>query len=173
MTPEPIAEQEMIGLCSPADKPEYRLALYLYRIEEAAEFRSTEMRNTGAGDLQYPPQNLYLYYLLTAYSTAELKSRSVDEHRILGRAMQVLYDNPILRGSLLGGTLAQKDEELRIVSHKMSMDELNKIWNFAGVSYRLSVGYKVGPVAIDSTRTKKTRRVMETEISVRGKKRNG
>lgn len=168
MIPEPISESEMIGLCSPADKGDFRLTLYLYGIEESGESRDNQMRSAGPGLLQYPPLAVNLFYLLTAYSTTELKSRALDEHRILGKAMQVIYDNAILRGSALQGTLAENNENVRIALHNLSTEEMTKIWNFNDVPYKLSVAYRVGPVLMDSTRVKRTKRVMEVDITLNG-----
>lgn len=168
MTPEPVPNGEMIGLCSPADKGDYRLTLYLHRVEESGEFRSTVMQSSGLGKLKYPPLSINLYYLLTAYSTADLKSRAFDENRIFGRAMQVVYDHSILRGSFLLGTLAEKNEEIRIELINLPADEMTKIWNFPNLPYKLSLCYRVGPVNIDSMRIKETRRVMDVGINIKG-----
>lgn len=153
MLPEPIPGPEMIGLCSPAEKGDFRLGLYLYSTRENGEFNNT--RTPGV-----PPLSLSLYYLLTAYSTAELKSRAYDEYCILGRAMQVMNDNGIVGNSALQGTLAENNEELRIKLNYLSPDEMSKIWTFPDVPYRLSVGYIVGPVTISAGGGGDVRRVM-------------
>lgn len=169
MTPEPIPKAEMIGLCSPADKGDFRLILFLYCIEEVGDNIYPEMRRVAPGILQYPPVSLNLFYLLTAYSTAELNSRALDEHRILGRAVQVIYDNAVLRNSALHGTLFEKNEELRITRNNLSVEQITEIWNrFTDVPFKLSVSYRIGPVNLDSTRIKETRRVMEVEVNIKG-----
>ena len=107
-----------------------------------------------------------LFYLLTAHSAAELQTRSLDEHRILGRALQVLYDNSIIKGQALQGSLADTNEELRIVMENLSLDTLISL--FPNTPYKLSVCFSVGPVYIDSTRMKATKRVVERDISITG-----
>lgn len=168
MTPEPISQPEMIGLASPADKGDLFLSLYLYNIRDNGENRQTRMIARGTNAIQHPPMAVDLYYWLTAYSTAELSSRALDEHRILGRAMQVLYDHSVLRGSSVVGTLADQNEEVRIVLDTLNGDQLTRMWNFADVPYQLSVGYVVGPVNIDSTRVKTTKRVLERDFRIEG-----
>jgi hypothetical protein len=168
MTPEPIPQPELIGLASPADKGDLYLSLYLYNIKESGDNRQTRMISRSVGEIQYPPETVDLYYLLTAYSTAELQSRVLDEHRILGRAMQVLYDNSVLRGASLVGTLADNGEEVRVVMDALSGDALTRMWNFGEAPYRLSVGYIAGPVNIDSTRIKTTKRVTERDFRIQG-----
>lgn len=168
MTPEPIAQPESIGLASPADKADISLGLFLYSIQEYGEIRQTQMRYKSENKLQYPPIVLDLYYLLTAYSTAEQASKAIDEHRILGRAMQVLYDNSILRSSQLLGTLGEYNEEVRTVIENVPIEVLTRIWNFPNIPYRLSVAYKVGPVNIDSTRFRETHRIKKADFNIEG-----
>lgn len=119
------------------------------------------------GNLRYPPMSFNLYYLMTAYSTAELKSKAMDEHKILGRAIQVLNDNSILNSELLLGTLKDDDQEIRIQIKNLTYDEMMRIWNFHNVPYSLSIAYRVGPVLINSTRVKKVSRVIDSRIDVR------
>ncbi|WP_235886324.1 DUF4255 domain-containing protein [Paenibacillus cymbidii] len=168
MTPEPISQPELIGMASPADKGDLFLSLYLYNIRDNGENRQTRMIARGTSAIQHPPMAVDLYYWLTAYSTAELSSRALDEHRILGRAMQVLYDHSVLRGSSVVGTLADQNEEVRIVLDTLNGDQLTRMWNFSDVPYQLSVGYVVGPVNIDSTRVKTTKRVLERDFRIEG-----
>jgi hypothetical protein len=168
MTPEPIPQPELIGLASPADKGDLYLSLFLYNIKESGDNRQTQMIARGTSAIQFPPMTVDLYYLLTAHSTAELQSRVVDEHRILGRAMQVLYDNSVLRGPALVGTLADQGEEVRVVMDTLTGEALTRMWNFADAPYRLSIGYVVGPVYIDSTRIKTTKRVTERDFRIQG-----
>ncbi|MFD0676909.1 MULTISPECIES: DUF4255 domain-containing protein [unclassified Paenibacillus] len=168
MTPEPIPQPELIGIASPADKGDLYLSLYLYNIKESGDNRQTRMIARGTGEIQFPPETVDLYYLITAYSTAELQSRVLDEHRILGRAIQVLYDNSILRGPALVGSLADRGEEVRIVMDTLTGDTLTRMWNFGDVPYRLSVGYVAGPINIDSTRIKTTKRVTERDFRIQG-----
>jgi len=168
MTPEPIRQPELIGLASPADKGDLSLSLYLYNIKENGEHRQTHMIKRGQDSIQYPPMTVDLCYLLTPHSTAELQVRALDEHRILGRAMQVIYDNAILRGSMLQGSLAEKNEEVRIVMDSIPAETLTRMWNFADNPYRLSVSYTVGPVNIDSNRIKTAKPVLERDIRIEG-----
>jgi hypothetical protein len=168
MTPDPIPQPELIGLASPVDKGDYYLSLFLYSVIENGDNRRTQMVSRSAGEIQYPPLAVDLHYLLTVQSPAELQTRSLDEHRILGRAMQVLYDNSVLRGASALGTLGENGEEVRIVKETISGEALVNMWNFADTPYRLSISYVVGPVYIDSTRIKTTKRVLERDFRIQG-----
>ena len=167
LTPEPIKKKEKIALCSPADKGDLELTLYLYNIEEYGQFRITKMETLPNGDLRNPPSTYSLYYLLTGYSNSQLKSKAYDEHKILGRAMQVLKDNSVLKGELLKGSLKGTDQELKIEIKNLSYDEMMRIWHFKDVPYSLSIAYKVAPVLIESTRIKKVNRVVEARFDIK------
>ena len=169
LCPYPIGQPEHIGLASPEDKGDLNLCLYLYHIAENGDYRQTQMVRRGTNAQQFPPLMLNLSYMLIPYSNAEVQSRSRDEHLILGRAMQVLYDNAILSGSLLQGGLANSDDELRIVFDMRDAGSLRDLWNFSDVPSRLYTSFTVSPIQLDSTRVRTSRRVLEQDIRVKDK----
>lgn len=167
LTPEPIKKTGNIGLCSPSDRGDFQLTLYLYNIEESGEYRINSMIEMPDGSQKYPPKTFYLYYLLTAYSNTDIKSRALDEHKILGKAIQVLHDMPIIKGSYLEGALKGTDQELKIEVKNLNYDEMMRIWNFKDVPYSLSIAYRIGPVFIESTRIRKPARVTSSHFEVK------
>ncbi len=144
MIPDPIPKPELIELCSPAETGDFRLTLYLYSVKENGEFRNS-------GLVRNSELSLSLFYLMTAYSAAEIKSRAYEENYMLGKAMQVMDNHGIVKGSALLGTLAENAETVKINFHPLSTDEMSKLWIFPNVPYKLSVAYMVGPVTLDST----------------------
>ncbi|MBD2846097.1 DUF4255 domain-containing protein [Paenibacillus sp. IB182496] len=172
MTPEPVAQPELIGMASPADKGDLSLSLYLFNIKENGESRRTQMQPLGTGELQYPPLAINLHYLLTAHSAADMQSRTLDEHRMLGRALQLLHDHAVIRGPLLQGGLAESGEEIQIAVESIASDTLTGFWNFGDAPYKMSLVLRVGPVFLDSTRTRKASRVIEREIRLQDKDDN-
>lgn len=168
MPKELIEQPEQIGLSSPADHGDLRLSLFLYNVRESGEFRQNQLINAGNGNLQYPPISLELFYLITAYSKAESHSKSQDEAMILGKVMQIFHDHSILRSSYLHGSLAEKNEEIRITLDNLHTDVLIRLWNFPNTPYKLSLSYMVGPVLLDSKRKKATKRVEEVVFDVKG-----
>lgn len=166
MTPEPITQPELIGLANPADKGDLMLTLFLYNITSNGDNRHNQMLVRGPGTLQFPPLPINLHYLFTAHSSAELQSRYIDEHRILGRALQVIYDNAILNGSSLQGSLADSGEELRLVMNHLPLESMINL--FPNEPYKISFSLEVGPVFIDSTRIKTTKRVLERDFRIQG-----
>ncbi len=161
-----LVNQDSIVLLSPADVEgqNIRLTVFLYSVTENSYLRNREVVPEYPDHLQYPPLTIDLHYMLTTYASAQipdLTERTLEEHRLLGRAMSVLYDNAILSGSALQGKLAGSSDELRITLEDLSLDDLNKIWtSFPNSHYHPSVGYLVTPVAIESTRVTETKRVI-------------
>lgn len=168
LTPDPVPRPDLIGMASPRDAGDLALSLFLFNIRENGESRRTNLQERG-GVLQYPPQALDFYYMMTAHSAADRLTRSLDEHRILGRAMQVLYDNSVLRSPYLEGTLAESGESVRISMESMPSDELLKMWQFGDLPYKLTVFYRIGPVLLDSNRVKPVTRVVERRIVLEDK----
>jgi hypothetical protein len=163
-----IASPEQIGLVSPAETGNIRLGLFLYSIRENGDSRQTTMITKGKNELQFPPMPLMLYYLVSAYSKAELASRTVDEALILGKAMEILFDHSVIRSKYLQGTLAQNNEEPKIAFDNLHTDVLLRLWNFPNVPYRPSLSYAVGPILLNSNRTKPIKRVTEVNFHVKG-----
>jgi len=166
MVPEPVSKPEMIGLCAPNDPGDFQLTLYLYHIEENGEFRQTSMITEGANKFRYPPMSLKLYFLLTSHSKTGINSRSADESMIIGRAMQVFYDNAVIASDNLEGVLRENGEGIQITFNKLSYEELQRIWSFPNTPYKLSVGYVVQPVLLSSTKTREVKRVTEADFTM-------
>ena len=151
---------DLITLSSPEDiKSDKELSLFLYQVTENAYMKNQEMQMANSTKLKYPSLSLNLFYLVTPHT-----QNRENDHIILGKVMQIFYDNAILRGSVLLGSLA--GEELRLILNPQSIDELNKIWNVMSKSkpYKLSVCYEVTPVRIESLREREVKRVVEREL---------
>lgn len=164
MVPELMKDKGAIALCSPVNKGKAQMTLHLYHVESCGEYRISTMRDLANGDRKYPPMTLNLYYLLSAYSSASESARSAEEHRLIGRAMQVLFDNPVLKDDLLKGTLSGSDQEIRVEMVSLKNAELMDIWRFDTMPYHLSVAYRLSPVLIESTRVKEVKRVAKSEF---------
>ncbi len=142
-----------------------RLSLFLYQVVENIHLRNREMQKIDASRLNYPPMSLDLYYMLTAHpgtqNQQDMTGSTRQQHRILGRAMQILYDNAIVK---MESSQPDIDEELRIILNPLSLDDMTKIWTtFQGTTMRPSVCYLATPVLIDSEREMRVRRVVSKE----------
>lgn len=166
-----------VALASPEsvdDGDRLRLTLYLYRVAQNADLKNAR-RSVADDDLRDPPLALDLYYLLTAHPAGgsdDQTGRSMDQHQVLGHAMQVLHDHAVLRGSALDESLANRGEEVRVTMNptdQSSFDQLLSVWNtFRDQPYQPSVSYLVSPVLIESTETRPAGRVLERRDQYQG-----
>lgn len=145
------------------------LSLFLYQINENTFMKNQNMRMSVSPQWEKnPPLHLDLYYILTSHPSEipDKTERTKQQHSILGRAMQVLYDNSIIRKELLRGTLNQSEEdELHLTICPLNLDDITKIWTtFQDKTYKTSVCYLVTPVKIDSYRGEETVRVISKKI---------
>lgn len=157
-----------VALLSPSDivGQDTSLTLCLYNVIENPFMKNQELSYPGPNEWHYPPLVLDLYYLLTPHShIGDSKQRTIEEQKILGDAMRVLYDHPILRGSTLQGVLAESDEQLKITLNPMSLGDLTGIWQAIPIKqFKPSVNYIVSPVKLDSKRKTQPNRVLERTI---------
>jgi len=132
-----------------------RLSIWLYQITENEFLKNQPVaRTNGHTTMQDMPLALNLHYLITPFApTPEA------DHRVLGLAMQTLYDNAILP---LRRPAEDISEELRVIFCRVSLEELTRVWEALREPYRLSVAYTVRVTRIDSRRTPQRARVVES-----------
>jgi uncharacterized protein DUF4255/IPT/TIG domain-containing protein len=134
-----------------------QINLFLYQAVPNAAWRNLDMpRHMRPGETAAPPLALNLYYLLTAYGRDNDAVRPFS-HELLGRAMSVLHDHPLLgadeiRTALSGNDLFQQIERIRFSLQPLSVDEIYRLWTGFQTPYRTSVAYEASVVLIDSTR---------------------
>ena len=126
--------------------------LFLYRISENAEIRNQDLPGRG-GPLAFgrPPLSLDLHYLMTAAGIDIDEDRGAQ--RLLGDAMLVLHDHAIIPQDdpVLHPALVGEVELLKISVDPLDSEDLTKIWTASTSAFRLSVGYKVTVVQLEST----------------------
>jgi hypothetical protein len=136
--------------------PVNQVNLFLYRISIDAAWRNQDPPSARPGESGQPPLPLVLSYLITAYGEDD---DEILAHRLLGIAMGVLNDRPVLSRSLIAGALTppgsdleNQVERVRITADPRPQDELSRLWTTFNTGYRLSAGYDAAVVLIDSTR---------------------
>ena len=136
-----------------------QLNLFLYSTVVDTTFSNSPMPGqTKNGESGMPPLALVLKYLITSYGRA---NDDVSGHRLMGRSMSALHDHPILGKSEILAALPDNDlhnqvERVRITHDVLSVDDMSKLWTSFQSEYRLSTGYEVSVVLIESTRPAKT-----------------
>jgi len=132
-----------------------QLNVFLYQTVQNSTWRNLDMpRQVRPGETGTPALALNLHYLVTAYGRGESDNDAVS-HRVLGAAMSVLHDHPLLsRGeisaALSGNDLGEQFERLRITPLPMPLEEMSKLWMVFQTQYRISAAYEVTVVLIDS-----------------------
>ena len=167
LVPGIIVNTESIGLCTPSDRGDIVLGINLYDIRENQTIVITDMQPKGLKQLKYPSTFYDLYYMITAYSSSDIKFRSAEDLKILGKVLQVLKDHPIFTAEQLGSDLTSSQFAPKIELLHLEHDEKMKLWNVPNVPYRLSLFYKVYPVEIESERVKEVTRVVNAGFTVR------
>jgi hypothetical protein len=99
-----------------------------------------------------------LHYLLTPFVK---DGNDVIAHQLLGAAIRILHQFPVLDPAELDGTgvvsdVAHQLDRIRITWQPMSEKDIYSLWSAFQTPYRMSVAYEVRPVLIDSTRAPRT-----------------
>lgn len=164
LIPDLIPDDSQIGLCSPDDRGDYTVGVYLYDVKVDENFRVSGMQSRGYREQTYPPVYVELYYMIMIRSASDIQHRSLTEHRIIGRVLQVLHDNNIMKAAGFGSGGAP-DMHIEMVHPEHS--EIKDIWTSEKDAYRLSLFYKIAPAQIESEHVRSVSRVADVEIAVR------
>ena len=147
-----------------------RLNLFLYQVAPNAALRNADLPTyDGRGRRAAKPVlALDLHYLLSAYSAQDFQAEI-----LLGYAMQLLHERPILTREAIRATLAAPSpvdggilppalnalsaarladqmETVKLAPLSMNTEELSKLWTAFQAKYRPSVAYVATVVLIES-----------------------
>ncbi len=136
-----------------------QINLFLYQTMPNGAWRNMDIpRQVRPGETGHPPLALNLFYLVSAYGE---NNDDVKGHRLLGRAMGILDDFPVLGSDEINqillpeSGLREQVERVRITPQPLSLDEMSKLWTTFQTQYRISAAYQVSAVLIESTRPTK------------------
>lgn len=136
--------------------PSRRINLFLYKVQENSFFKNKdwEVSSSSPSRIVPPPLTINLYYLMTAYAPNDAQNGNANAHLVLGEAMRVLHENPVVPDVFLAPGLSDAREQIKIMQVPPDMDELSKIWSTFSSPYRLSVAYEVAVVQLDQAPTR-------------------
>lgn len=128
-----------------------RINLYLYKVEENSALKNLDwqVKRGEAATLVPPPLSLSLFYLLTPYALLDQVTGNATAHELLGEAMRVFYENPVIGEDYLVPGLAGAREEIKIIQRPVEIEEMSTLWSTFSQPYRLSVAYEVSVVQLD------------------------
>jgi hypothetical protein len=148
-----------------------QLNLFLYQVTANLGWRNADLpsRSSNGARLTNPPLALDLHYMLTAYGSQDLNAEI-----LLGYAMQLLHETPVLTrdqlrtvlgppspvggnilpppfGNLSAVDLADQIELIKISPVFLSTEDLSKMWTAMQARYRPTMAYLVSVVLIQAT----------------------
>lgn len=162
LVPEPVDKSESIGICEPKERGGYIVGIHPYDIKEDVSGKATEPAALPDGSVQDPPALVELYYMVSVSSKAELESKALDEAKIIGKIIQIFKDNPTVPARYMPNNAGMPMDNVPVSMLPLNMEEKVKVWTMFGESYKLSVFYIVGPVAIDSDNIHKPKKRVES-----------
>ncbi|MEU5595145.1 MULTISPECIES: DUF4255 domain-containing protein [unclassified Streptomyces] len=142
----PIAE--LNDLSETVQTPPPKLTVFLYEIAEDPTSRNrppVRSQPPGPPTTRKPPMALLLRYLITPWGGDQ-----ATQHRMLGRALQTFYDDAILDGAQLTGSLAGSTDSLHLTLTPLTLDQKSWVWYAIQKPYRLSLNYEIRVVNLDS-----------------------
>lgn len=160
---------QRVDLSGASDPNQLNFFLYLALPNSGGSGFDLPTRDSAGARVKNTPLALDLYYLATAYGADDFFAEI-----ILGHAMQVLHENPILARdairaklkpsaiptnpelALADSGLADQAEQLKVSSEKLTTEEISRLWSAFGAEYRPSVAYRVTVVLIEARASTKT-----------------
>jgi hypothetical protein len=129
-----------------------RLNLFLYQISENSYLKNQDLPGHGhPGTFGRPPLSLDLYYLLTAYPSAETPDADLEPQQVLGEAMRVLHEFATITAPHLDDSLSSEFESIKITLLPAGTEDFSKIWTaLPEGKFRLSAAYQVSVVQIEN-----------------------
>jgi hypothetical protein len=130
---------------------ERRINLFLYKVQENASLKNLDwqVKRGAPNKLAPPPLSLNLFYLLTPYAANDAQTGNAVAHEILGEAMRVFYEHPVVPDEYLAAGLQDSREQIRVMLNTLNVDELSQVWHTFSHPFRLSVLYEVSVVQLD------------------------
>lgn len=135
------------------------VTLFLFDVQQDAASRNRPrvrvQKPDGNYDLMKPVLPLQLRYLITPWiNDGDPYSYPYSDQAILGRVMQLFYDEATLSGAALkGGTLAGSSQALHLTMVPVSIEDQTRVWSTLQRPYRMSVFYEVRVVNLAPERT--------------------
>ena len=128
-----------------------RINLFLYKIHESAALKNLDwqVKRGEPTQLVPPPLSLTLFYLMTPYAPNDQNTGNATAHAILGEAMRVFAEHPIVPQTYLVPGLQDATEHIQIMLNTLDLEELSRVWSTFSQPFRLSVLYEVSVVQLD------------------------
>ena len=148
-----------------------QINLFMYHVTPNSGWRNVGLpsRDAQGARLTNPPLALDLHYLVTAYGAQEFHAEV-----LLGYAMQLLHETPILTRKMINDTLkpplppevslppgikmlstsdlAEQVETIKICPEILTTEEMSRLWTATQGRYRPTAAYQLSVVLIQETK---------------------
>lgn len=151
LVPDVVQHTGAIGMCSPEDHGDMVVGVYLYDIGPNNDLVERGMVTRDRHTQSFPSTFLTLRYLITVWSMGDQRYKTEEEHRILGRIVQVLSDFSVIGQT---SSLYGRPMDTRIEMERIEPADKLRLWNFPNKPYQLSLFYRAQPVEITSRKTR-------------------
>lgn len=153
------------------------ITVFLYRVFEHAELRNSAQRRMPDGSLRRQPLAIECCFLITTWGArgndpvANDESAALEEHRLLGIAMQAMYDHAEVDRAELYEDLSRASvwgprDALQISLDSLPIEDLYRIWDSSEIPYQLSATYRVRVLGLDSSEVLRSTPVVDADIRV-------
>src|SRR5215510_14847716 len=126
------------------------ISLYLYRITPAGEIRNYPPRVSPDGRRFRPLLPINLHYILSSWGREALK-----QQRLLGQAMRILEDTPVIPAGILNQGGPEDDtfrpnETVDLIMQPISIYDKGAVWDVAKPNVQISIGYVARMIGLES-----------------------
>ena len=166
ISPVPLAKAEQIGICSPKEKENYTVGVFLYDIEIHKEMELQSRVFIDEEQYKEPPLSFSLYYMIFVSLKADSTTKQIDEQRILGKIIQQLYNYRKIPKECLRGNISEQQQNISLQYINLSLEEKGKLYTMLNHTHETACFYKVSPVFMDTDRIYHTKRVKQKEFKV-------
>jgi Pvc16 N-terminal domain len=145
------------------------ISLYLHRITPANNIRNLAPRVSPDGRRYRPAVPIDLHYVLTAWARDAVK-----QQRLLGWAIRIIEDTPILPASVLNQHGPEPDtfranETVDVIMETLPILDIGSIWEVARHHFQASVFYTARMIVLDSVLEEQAAANVQTRVLRSGK----
>jgi hypothetical protein len=141
------------------DPSQPTITVFLYRITVHEETRNSLRRTLPDGRITRPLLPLNLFFMITPWA------RQInDEYLVMGRIIQVLYDNVELGPAQLQGTAWETNDSVQLIFDSMTLVDHYRIWDTTELPYRLSATFIARVIGIEPSEARQFGIVTQAEF---------